>query len=54
MAAEQELLEQRLKNVEDFMACMGGLVETLVQNQSQPPLHLTDREQADVLHARLK
>ena len=48
MAAEQELLEQRLKSVEYFMAHMGGLVETLVQNQSQP-LFLTDEEQADVL-----
>ena len=32
---------------------MSGMMETLVQNQSQPPL-LIDTELADVLHARLQ
>ena len=35
------------------MAHMSGLVETLVQNQSQPLL-LNDREQVDVIRARLQ
>ena len=52
MSSEQEQLEQIMKNMEESMAWMGGLVEILVQNQSQPPL-LTDAEQAGVLRARL-
>ena len=43
MSFEQELLEERLRHMEDSMALMSGLVETLVQNESQPLL-LTDRE----------
>ena len=53
LTAEQEQHEQRLKSVEDFMVCMSSMVETLVQNQSQPPL-LTDAEQIDVLRTRLQ
>ena len=52
MSSEQEQLEQRMKNMEESMARMSGLVEILVQNQSRPPL-LTKAEQADVLRARL-
>ena len=32
MAAEQELLEQRLKNVEDFMSRRNDMMETLAHN----------------------
>ena len=35
------------------MARMRGMMETLVQHQSQPPL-FTDREQADMLWLRLR
>ena len=38
MAAEQELLKQRLKNVADFMSRMSNMMETMAQNQSQPLL----------------
>ena len=48
MAAEQELLERRLKNVEDLMSRMSNMMNTLAQNQSQP-LFLIGEEQADVL-----
>ena len=53
MTFEQEILEERLKNMEESMARMSGLVEILVQNQSQPPL-VADAEQADVLWAWLE
>ena len=43
IVAEQKQLEQRLKNVEDFMARMSSMMETLAQNQS-PPLLLTNKE----------
>ena len=49
--SEQELLEDRIRGMEESMARMTGLVENLVQNRSQPPL-LTYAEQADVLRAR--
>ena len=48
MTSEKELLEDRIRRMEESTARMTGLVETLVQNRSQPPL-LTDAEQADVL-----
>ena len=32
VATEQELLEQRLKNMEDFMSRMNDMMETLAQN----------------------
>ena len=51
MISEQEVLEDRIRRMEESMARMTGFVETLVQNRSQPPL-LTDSEQADVLRAR--
>ena len=53
MTADQEQLEKRLWRMVVSMARMSGLVETLVQNQSQPLL-LTGREQADVLRAQLQ
>ena len=53
MTHEQEQLEERLRLMEESMTRMSGVVEDLVQNQSQPPL-LTDAEQADVLRARLQ
>ena len=43
MTSEQELLEERLRRMEESMVRMSGLVETLVQNRSQPPL-LTSAE----------
>ena len=52
MTHEQQQLEERLRHMEESMTRMSGLVEDLVQNQSQPPL-LTDAEQAGVLRARL-
>ena len=51
LTAEQEQHEQRLKSVEDFMVCMSSMVETLVQNQSQP-MFLTGEEKADILWTR--
>ena len=53
MSSEQEQLERMMKNMEESMVRMSGLVEILVQNQSQPPL-VTDAEQADVLWAWLE
>ena len=53
LTTEQEQLEQRMRNVEDFMARISGMMETLTQNQSQSPL-LMDAEQADILRARLR
>ena len=53
MTSEQELLEERLRRMENSMARMSGLVETVVQKQSRPLL-LTDNEQADVLQAQLQ
>ena len=53
MNSEQEQLEQRLQNMDEFMARMSGMMRTLVQNQSQPMLYLVDEEQADVLRMRL-
>ena len=50
LIAEQEMLEDRIRRMEESMARMTGLVETLVHNQSPPPL-LTDAENADVLRA---
>ena len=52
VTAKQEQFEQKLKNKEDFMARMSGMIETLAQNQT-PPLLLTNQEQADVPRARL-
>ena len=48
---EQEMLEDRIRRMEESMARMTGLVETLVHNQTPPPL-LTDAEHASVLRAR--
>lgn len=53
MTSEQEQLEQRLQHIEEFMAWMSGMMETLVVNQGQP-LYITDGEQVDVLRARLQ
>ena len=53
MTSEQELLEQRLASMEEFMAKMNGVLETLVQNQSRSPL-LTSKEQTDMLRARFQ
>ena len=53
MTSEQEQLEQRLQNMEELMARMSGMMETLVQNQDQP-LRLIDEEQADMLQAQLQ
>ena len=53
MTSKQEQLEQSLQNVEELIARMNGMMETLVQNQG----HLmcrTDGEQADVLRVRLQ
>ena len=51
MTSEQEMLEDRIRRIEESMVRMIGLVERLVKNWSQPPL-LMDAEQADVLQAR--
>ena len=51
LTAEQEALEDRIRRMEESMARMNGLMETLVHNQSTPPL-LTDAEHANVLRAR--
>ena len=51
LTSEQEMLEDRIRRIEETMARMTGLVETLVHNQSPPPL-LTDAEHANVLRAR--
>ena len=51
LTAEQEALEDRIRRMEESMARMNGLMETLVQNQSPPPL-LMDAEHASVLRAR--
>ena len=51
LTSEQEMLEDRIRRMEESMARMTGLVETLVHNQSPPPL-LTDAEHANVLRAR--
>ena len=51
LTAEQEMLEDRISRMEESMARMNGLMETLVHNQSPPPL-LTDAEYANVLRAR--
>ena len=53
ITSEQEQLEQKLRRMEESIARMSSLVETLVQNQSQPPL-LTEAEQVDVLRARFQ
>ena len=53
MTSEQEQLEQRLTSMEEFMARMGGTLETLARRQSRPP-PLTSKEQTDVLRARLR
>ena len=53
LTAEQEALEDRIRPMEESMARMNGLMETLVHNQSPPPL-LTDAEHANVLRARRK
>ena len=53
MSSEQEQLEQRMKYMKESMARICGLMEILVQNQSQLPL-ITDVEQADVLRTRLQ
>ena len=51
LTSEQEMLEDRIRRMEESMARMTGLVETLVHNQSPPPL-LTEGEHANVLRAR--
>ena len=51
LTSEQEMLEDRIRRMEESMARMTGLVETLVHNQSPPPF-LTDAEHASVLRAR--
>ena len=51
MTSEKEVLEDRIRRMDESMARMTRLVATLVQNQSPPPL-LTNAEQADVLRAR--
>ena len=51
LTTEQEMLEDRIRRMEESMARMNGLMETLVHNQSPPPL-LTDAEHANVLRAR--
>ena len=51
LTVEQEMLEDRIWHMEESMARMTRLMETLVHNQSPPPL-LTDAEHADVLRAR--
>ena len=51
LTAEQEALEERIRRMEESMTRMNGLMETLVQKQSSPPL-LTDAEHISVLRAR--
>ena len=51
LTSEQEMLEDRIRRMEESMARMTGLVETLVHNQSPLPL-LTYAEHADVLRAQ--
>ena len=51
LTAEQEALEERIRRMEESMTRMNGLMETLVQKQSSPPL-LTDAEHVSVLRAR--
>ena len=51
ITSEQEVLEDRIRRLKESMATITGLVETLVHNQSPPPL-LIDTEHADVLRAR--
>ena len=51
LTTEQKMLEDRIRRMEESMARMNGLMETLVHNQSPPPL-LTDAEHANVLRAR--
>ena len=53
LTAEQEALEERIRRMEESMARMNGLMDTLVQKQSSPPL-LTDAEHISVLRARRK
>ena len=53
MTVDQEQLEQKLQNVEDFMLRMSSMMETLVQNQGQR-LRLTVGEQAEVLRSQLQ
>ena len=53
LTSEQEMLEDRIRRMEESMARMTGLVETFVHNQSPPPL-LTDAEHANVLRARCR
>ena len=41
LTSKQEMLEDRIRRMEESMARMTGLVETLVHNQSPPPLLTT-------------
>ena len=53
LTSEQEMLEDRIRRMKESMARMTGLVETLVHNQSPPPL-LIDVEHANVLRVRCR